>query len=96
VLLSGKKAPTLKSSVRICLSKAGGEVSLNIVEIRKPETDAQFVSEGIAQQLERRVSFRRAMKRAVQSALRLGAKGIRVNVSGRLAWCGYCPYGMVP
>ena len=58
---------------------------MNIVEIRKPEIDAQLVAEGIAQQLERRVSFRRAMKRAVQSALRQGAKGIRVNVAGRLA-----------
>jgi small subunit ribosomal protein S3 len=54
------------------------------VEVRKPEADAQLVAEGIAQQLERRVSFRRAMKRSVQSALRLGAKGIRVNIAGRL------------
>jgi len=60
------------------------EVVLNIVEIRKPELDAQLVAEGIAQQLERRVAFRRAMKRSMQSAMRLGAKGIRVNVSGRL------------
>ena len=57
---------------------------LNIVEIRKPETDAQLVAENIAQQLERRVAFRRAMKRAMQSPMRLGAKGIRINVSGRL------------
>ena len=64
--------------------RAGGEVSLNIVEVRKPELDAQLAAEGVAQQLERRVSFRRAMKRAVQSAMRLGALGIRVNVSGRL------------
>src|SRR5690606_21634843 len=61
------------------------DVSLNIIEIRKPEVDAQLVSEGVCQQLERRVSFRRAMKRAVQSAMRLGAQGIRINVSGRLA-----------
>lgn len=60
------------------------EVSLNIVEVRKPELDSTLIAEGIAQQLERRVSFRRAMKRAVQSALRLGAEGIRINVSGRL------------
>jgi small subunit ribosomal protein S3 len=59
-------------------------VHLNIVEIRKPEIDATLVAEGIAQQLERRVAFRRAMKRAVQSALRLGALGIRINVAGRL------------
>ena len=67
------------------LSKiSGGDVSLNIVEIRKPEADAQLVADGIAQQLERRVSFRRAMKRAVQSALRFGAEGIRVTVAGRI------------
>lgn len=60
------------------------EVSLNILEIRKPELDAKLAADGIAQQLERRVSFRRAMKRAMQSAMKLGAKGIRVNVSGRL------------
>lgn len=62
----------------------GDEVSLNIVEVRKPEIDATLVADNIAQQLERRVAFRRAMKRAVQSALRLGAEGIRINVSGRL------------
>jgi small subunit ribosomal protein S3 len=60
------------------------EVSLNIVEIRKPEIDAKLIADGIAQQLERRVAFRRAMKRAVQSAMRLGAGGIRINCSGRL------------
>src|SRR6516165_6166173 len=60
------------------------EVSVNIVEIRKPEIEAKLIAEGIAQQLERRVAFRRAMKRAVQSAIRLGAQGIRINCSGRL------------
>ena len=60
------------------------DVVINIVEIRKPELDAQLVAESIAQQLERRVAFRRAMKRAVQSAIRLGAGGIRINCSGRL------------
>ncbi|BBK43936.1 30S ribosomal protein S3 [Allostella vacuolata] len=60
------------------------EVSLNIVEIRKPEIDAKLIADNIAQQLERRVAFRRAMKRAVQSAMRLGAQGIRINCSGRL------------
>ena len=58
--------------------------TLNIVEIRKPEIDAVLVAENIAQQLERRVAFRRAMKRAVQSAMRLGAQGIRINCGGRL------------
>jgi small subunit ribosomal protein S3 len=61
-----------------------GEVFLNIVEVRKPETDAQLVAESVAQQLERRIAFRRAMKRSMQSAMRLGAKGVRINVSGRL------------
>ncbi len=60
------------------------QVSLNIVEIRKPEIEAKLIAEGIAQQLERRVAFRRAMKRAVQSAMRFGAQGIRINCSGRL------------
>jgi len=60
------------------------EVHLNIVEVRKPEIDATLVAENIAQQLERRVAFRRAMKRAVQSAMRLGAGGIRINCAGRL------------
>src|SRR5262245_65791350 len=63
---------------------SSSEVHLNIVEVRKPEIDATLVAESIAQQLERRVAFRRAMKRAVQSALRLGALGIRINCSGRL------------
>ena len=62
----------------------GNELSLNILEIRKPEIDAQLVAENITQQLERRVAFRRAMKRAVQAAMRLGAEGIRINCSGRL------------
>ncbi len=84
-VIIGKKGGDIEKLRKDLSSKSGGDVSLNIVEIRKPEIDAQLVAEGIAQQLERRVSFRRAMKRAVQSALRLGAKGIRVNVSGRLA-----------
>ena len=62
----------------------GSEVHLNIVEIRKPEIDAKLVAENISQQLVRRVAFRRAMKRAVQSAMRLGAEGIRIHCSGRL------------
>jgi small subunit ribosomal protein S3 len=83
-VIIGKKGADIEK-LRSDLSKiAGGDVSLNIVEVRKPEIDAQLAAEGVAQQLERRVSFRRAMKRAVQSAMRLGAKGIRINVSGRL------------
>jgi small subunit ribosomal protein S3 len=59
-------------------------VHISIEEIRKPELDAQLVAEGIAQQLERRIMFRRAMKRAVQSTMRVGAGGVRVNIAGRL------------
>ncbi len=84
-VIIGKKGADIEKLRKDLSSKAGGEVSLNIVEIRKPEIDAQLVAEGVAQQLERRVSFRRAMKRATQSAMRLGGKGIRINVSGRLA-----------
>jgi small subunit ribosomal protein S3 len=60
------------------------DVRINIAEIRKPELDAQLVADGIAQQLERRVMFRRAMKRAVTNTMRIGALGIKVRVSGRL------------
>ena len=60
------------------------DVNLNIIEVRKPEIDANLIAENVAQQLSRRVAFRRAMKRAVQSAMRLGALGIRINCSGRL------------
>jgi small subunit ribosomal protein S3 len=62
----------------------GIPVHISIEEIRKPELDAQLVAEGIAQQLERRIMFRRAMKRAVQTAMRLGAEGVKVHVAGRL------------
>lgn len=80
----GKKGADIEK-LRQDLSKmVGGETSVNIVEIRKPEIDATLVAESIAQQLERRVAFRRAMKRSVQSAMRLGAQGIRINCSGRL------------
>ncbi|WP_028466783.1 MULTISPECIES: 30S ribosomal protein S3 [Nisaea] len=80
----GKKGQDIEK-LRQDLSKmVGTEVSLNILEIRKPEIDAKLVADNIAQQLERRVAFRRAMKRAVQSAMRLGAQGIRINCAGRL------------
>jgi small subunit ribosomal protein S3 len=80
----GKKGADIEVLRKHLAKMTGGEVHLNIVEIRKPELDAQLVAESIAQQLERRVAFRRAMKRAVQSAMRLGAQGIRINCSGRL------------
>ena len=83
-VIIGKKGADIEKLRQNLSRRAGGEVGLNIVEVRKPEVDAQLVAEGVAQQLERRVSFRRAMKRAVQNALRFGAQGIRINVSGRL------------
>jgi len=83
-VIIGKKGADIEKLRKDLQAMAEGEVFLNIVEVRKPETDAQLVAENIAQQLERRVAFRRAMKRAVQSAMRLGAGGIRINCSGRL------------
>jgi len=80
----GKKGADIEVLRKDLAKLAGAEVSLNILEIRKPELDSTLVAESIAQQLERRVAFRRAMKRAVQSAMRLGALGIRINCSGRL------------
>ncbi len=83
-VIIGKKGADIDKLRRDVAAVTGGEVHLNIVEIRKPETDAQLVAENIAQQLERRVAFRRAMKRSLQSAMRLGAKGMRIEVAGRL------------
>jgi len=83
-MVIGKKGADIEKLRGDLTKMIGNEVHLNIVEIRRPETDAQLVAENIAQQLERRVAFRRAMKRAVQSAMRLGAQGIRINCSGRL------------
>jgi small subunit ribosomal protein S3 len=80
----GKKGADIEKLRSDIGKMTASEVSLNIVEIRKPEIDAKLIADGIAQQLERRVAFRRAMKRAVQSAMRLGALGIRINCSGRL------------
>lgn len=80
----GKKGADIEKLRKKVGSMTDSEVHINIVEVRKPEIDAQLVSDSIAQQLERRVAFRRAMKRAVQSAMRLGAEGIRITCSGRL------------
>jgi len=80
----GKKGADIEK-LRLDISKmAGSDVTLNIVEIRKPEIDAKLIADNISQQLTRRVAFRRAMKRAVQSAMRLGAGGIRIKCGGRL------------
>ena len=83
-MIIGKKGADIEKLRTDIAKVTTSEVSLNIVEIRKPEIDAKLIAEGIAQQLERRVAFRRAMKRAVQSAMRFGAQGIRINCSGRL------------
>ena len=80
----GKKGADIEKLRKKVAELTASDVVINIIEIRKPELDAQLVAESIAQQLERRVAFRRAMKRAVQSAMRLGAGGIRINCSGRL------------
>ena len=83
-LIIGKKGQDIEKLRSDLTKRVGTEVSLNIVEVRKPEIDAKLVGENIAQQLERRVGLRRAMKRAVQSAMRLGAQGVRINCAGRL------------
>lgn len=80
----GKKGSDIEKLRRKLMEMTSSEVHLNIVEVRKPEIDANLVAENIAQQLERRVAFRRALKRSVQSAMRLGAEGIRINAAGRL------------
>lgn len=83
-VIIGKKGADIEKLKTKISKMTDSEVVVNIVEVRKPEVDAQLVAESIAQQLERRVGFRRAMKRAVQSAMRLGALGIRINCGGRL------------
>jgi small subunit ribosomal protein S3 len=80
----GKKGEDIEKLRKSVADMTASEVHLNIVEVRKPEVDATLVADNIAQQLERRVAFRRAMKRAVQSAQRMGALGIKITCSGRL------------
>ncbi len=83
-VIIGKKGADIEGLRQKIAKMTSSELHLNIVEVRKPELDAHLVGESIAQQLERRVSFRRAMKRAVQNAMRMGALGIRCNLAGRL------------
>jgi small subunit ribosomal protein S3 len=83
-VIIGKKGADIEKLRKQIGAMTSSDVSLNIVEIRKPEIDARLVAQGIADQLERRIAFRRAMKRAVQSSMRLGAEGIRVVCGGRL------------
>jgi small subunit ribosomal protein S3 len=80
----GKKGEDIEKIKQNLVAMTGMPVNINIEEIKKPELDAKLVAEGIAQQLEKRIQFRRAMKRAVANAMRIGAEGIKVNVSGRL------------
>ena len=83
-VIIGKKGADIEKLRKKLTAMCNAEVTLNIVEVRKPELEASLIAENVAQQLERRVAFRRAMKRAVQAAQRLGAQGIRINCGGRL------------
>ncbi len=83
-IVIGKKGEDVETLRGILAKKMGVPVQINIEEIRKPDLDAQLVADSVAQQLERRVMFRRAMKRAVQNAMRQGAEGIKIQVGGRL------------
>ncbi|MBI5461925.1 MAG: 30S ribosomal protein S3 [Gammaproteobacteria bacterium] len=83
-IVIGKKGEDIEALRKEVSQKMGVPVHINIEEVRKPELDAQLVAESVAQQLERRIMFRRAMKRAVTNSMRLGAQGIRINVAGRL------------
>lgn len=80
----GKKGADIEKIRRKITEMTKVETHINIIEVRKPETDARLIAEGIAQQLERRAPFRRAMKRALQLAMRLGVEGVRINCAGRL------------
>ena len=84
-IVIGKGGAEVEALRRTLEKMTGRQVSLNIVEIKKPELDAQLVAEGVAQQLEKRISFRRAMKQAVNRSLKFGAEGIRIMCAGRLA-----------
>ncbi len=83
-LIIGQKGKDIDELRAALKSRMGVPVNISIEEIRKPEIDAHLIAESVAQQLERRIMFRRAMKRAVQSAMRMGVGGIKINVSGRL------------
>ena len=84
-LVIGKKGEDIERLRKEVTQMLGlPQVHINIEEVRKPELDAQLVAESVAQQLERRIMFRRAMKRAVQNTMRLGAQGVKINVAGRL------------
>jgi small subunit ribosomal protein S3 len=83
-IIIGKKGTEVEKLKTWVTRQTNQDVSINIKEVKKPELDGQLVAEGICNQLERRISFRRAMKKAEENALRFGAKGIKIKVSGRL------------
>ena len=83
-LIIGKKGSEVETIKKDLANLTSKEIFINIIEVRKPELDAQLVAENVALQLERRIAFRRAMKKSVTSALKFGAKGIRITCSGRL------------
>jgi small subunit ribosomal protein S3 len=83
-LIIGKKGSEVETLKKDLAKLTSTEIFLNIQEVRKPELDAQLIAENVAMQLERRIAFRRAMKKSVQSSLKFGAKGIRITCSGRL------------
>ena len=85
-MVIGRQGAEIEKLKKICEKKLGGkEVSLNIIEIKQPDLNAQLVAESIASQLERRVSYRRALKQSIGRAMKLGARGIKIQASGRLA-----------
>ena len=83
-IVIGKKGEDIERLRAELSQKMGVPTHINVTEVRKPELDAELVAQGVAQQLERRIMFRRAMKRAVGNAMRLGAQGVKINVAGRL------------
>lgn len=83
-IIIGKKGVEIERLKKDLEKLSKGEIIINILEVRKPEIDAQLVAENVALQLERRIAFRRAMKKCVTSAMKFGAKGIRINCAGRL------------
>jgi small subunit ribosomal protein S3 len=83
-IIIGRKGAEIENIMRELMKLTGSEVSINIKEVRKPEANAQLIAEAIATQLERRVSFRRAMKKSVFTAMKLGVEGIKISCAGRL------------
>ena len=84
-IIIGKRGSDIEKVKNQIKKITEAEVSLNIVEVKKPETSAELIAQNITSQIERRISYKRAMKKAIQSALRLGVKGVRINCSGRLS-----------